>query len=86
MPPSPEPRPERLDLPLVQKGKKLPGTAREKFTKRVVAAYRTGHRVTIREVCEVTGRSHGASRSVLREARATRRGPRTGGVAEQVKS
>ncbi|MYT23673.1 transcriptional regulator [Streptomyces sp. SID7760] len=85
--PSPKPPPERLDLPVIEPGKKLTGAEREKFTKKVVAAYRTpGRRVTIREICEATGRSYGAIHSVLSEAGATRHGPRTGGGAGQVKS
>lgn len=85
--PSPKPPPERLDLPVIETGKKLTGAKREKFAKKVVAAYRTpGRRVTIREICEATGRSYGAIHSVLSEAGATRRGPRTGGAAGQVKS
>lgn len=86
-PPNPGQSCARLDLPVIETGKKLTGAEREKFTKKVVAAYRTaGRRVTIREICEATGRSYGAIHSVLSEAGATRRGPRTGGAAGQVKT
>ncbi|MCX4682200.1 helix-turn-helix domain-containing protein [Streptomyces sp. NBC_01433] len=82
----PNPPSSRLDLPFVETGKKLTGTARADFATKVVAAYRTAERrVTIREICEATNRSYGAIHSLLSEAGATRRGRRTG-AAGQVQS
>ncbi|MGW2652159.1 helix-turn-helix domain-containing protein [Streptomyces sp. NPDC001478] len=87
--PSPKPPLAHLGLPVIKTGKKLTGSARAEFAQKVVAAYRTprdgGRKVTIREICELTGRSYGAIHSILSEARATRYGPRAG-VAEQVTS
>lgn len=86
---SPEtiPRPVRLDLPFIETGKKLTGDARAEFAKKVVAAYRTpGRTVTIQELCEKTNRSYGAIHSLLSEAGATKRGPRTAGMEERVSS
>ncbi|MFJ4741183.1 helix-turn-helix domain-containing protein [Streptomyces sp. NPDC088775] len=88
--PNPKPPPAPLDLPVIKTGKNLTGSAREEFARKVVAAYRTprdsGRRVTIREICEATGRSYGAIHSILSEAGATRHGPRAGGATGQVKS
>ncbi|MFI5822845.1 helix-turn-helix domain-containing protein [Streptomyces rishiriensis] len=85
--PETDPASHRLDLPFIEKGKKLTGTAREAFAKKVVAAYRnSGRKVTIREICEVTNRSYGAIHSLLSEAGATKRGRRTAGKQEQVTS
>ncbi|MEV8033594.1 helix-turn-helix domain-containing protein [Streptomyces sp. NPDC086182] len=85
--PDPDPPSHHLDLPFIKTGKKLTGTAREVFTKKVVDAYRnSGRRVTIREICEVTNRSYGAIHSLLSEAGATKHGRRTAGKQEQVTS
>ncbi|MFC7983346.1 helix-turn-helix domain-containing protein [Streptomyces sp. NPDC057336] len=86
---SPESTPpsECLDLPFIETGKKLTGSARAEFAKKVVAAYRPpGRTVTIREICEATNRSYGAIHSLLSEAGATKRGRRTAGTEEQVSS
>ncbi|MFC8016573.1 helix-turn-helix domain-containing protein [[Kitasatospora] papulosa] len=86
---SPEspPPPGRLDLPFIKTGKKLTGSARATFAKKVVAAYRTpGRTVTIREICETTNRSYGAIHSLLSQARATKYGRRTADTEEQVSS
>ena len=71
----------------IETGKKLTGDARAEFAKKVVAAYRTpGRTVTIQELCEKTNRSYGAIHSLLSEAGATKRGPRTAGMEERVSS
>ncbi|MFF7115532.1 helix-turn-helix domain-containing protein [Streptomyces albogriseolus] len=85
--PSPEPSrpPGRLDLPVIAKGRKLTGAAREQFAKQVVTAYLTpGRAVTIREICQETTRSYGAIHSILSEAGVTKRGRRTTDLTEQV--
>ncbi|MEU1076226.1 MULTISPECIES: helix-turn-helix domain-containing protein [unclassified Streptomyces] len=85
--PQSNPPPEHLDLPVIKTGRKLTGSAREEFAKKVVAAYHTpGRAVTIREICEKTNRSYGAIHSLLSEAGATKRGPRTPGTKEQASS
>ncbi|TLQ39346.1 hypothetical protein [Streptomyces marianii] len=52
---SPEsaPHPVRLHLPFIETGKKLTDAAREKFAKKVAAAYRSpGRTVTFQEICD----------------------------------
>jgi hypothetical protein len=52
---SPEsaPHPVRLHLPFIETGKKLTDAAREKFAKKVAAAYRSpGRMVTFQEICD----------------------------------
>lgn len=76
-----------LGLPRIESRRKLTGKEREDFAKKVVAAYLTpGRRVTITEICALTNRSYGAIHSLLSEAGATKRGPRTAGMEERVSS
>ncbi|MFC4507896.1 MULTISPECIES: helix-turn-helix domain-containing protein [Streptomyces] len=85
--PESDPPPGRLDPSFIETGRKLTGSAREEFAKKVVAAYRTpGRTVTIRDSCEATNRSYGAIHSLLSEAGTTKRGCRTAGTEEQVNS
>ncbi|MER6125947.1 helix-turn-helix domain-containing protein [Streptomyces sp. NPDC001795] len=59
---------QRTSLPKIKPGTRLKGTRAAEFSQQVVAAYAT---LSIRAICEETGRSYGAIYRILRRAEVT---------------
>lgn len=64
----------QLNLPRIPKNKRLSPADRKKFAKEVATAYKSDTSVSIRQICDETGRSFGNIYQLLIDEKVTLRG------------